>query len=118
MSTTPPASNKDLVRRHYEDFINRGDLSAADRDLRPDFIDHAAPPGTPPGPESAKIWITMVRTGFPDIQVREEQSIGGGDEAVTWSEFLLVGAGPMMVPCLASNRLVWRLRCGGSFFGG
>jgi predicted ester cyclase len=79
MSTTPPVSNKVLVSRHYEDFINKGDLSAADRDLRPDFIDHAAPPGTPPGPESAKSWITMVRTGFPDIQLREEQSIASGD---------------------------------------
>lgn len=79
MSTIPPALNKALVSRHYEDFINSGDLSAADRDLRSDFIDHAAPPGTPPGPESAKSWITMVRAGFPDIQVREEQSIASGD---------------------------------------
>jgi predicted ester cyclase len=79
MATTSPLSNKDLVSRHYEDFVNRGELSAADRDLRPDFIDHAAPPGTPPGPESAKGWITMVRGGFPDIRVREEQSIASGD---------------------------------------
>jgi predicted ester cyclase len=79
MSTIGPDANKALVSRHYEDFINRGDLGAADRDLRPDFIDHAAPPGTPPGPESAKSWITMVRTGLPNIQVREELSIASGD---------------------------------------
>jgi predicted ester cyclase len=79
MSTTPPVSNKVLVSRHYEDFINKGDLSAADRDLRPDFIDHAAPPGTPPGPESAKAWITMVGAAFPDIHVVEEQVIATGD---------------------------------------
>jgi predicted ester cyclase len=79
MAANPPLSNKDLVSRHYEDFINRGDLSAADRDLRSDFVDHAAPPGTPPGPESAKNWIRMVRAGFPDIEVREEQSVASGD---------------------------------------
>jgi predicted ester cyclase len=79
MAANPPLSNKDRVSKHYEDFINRGDLSAADRDLRSDFIDHAAPPGTPPGPESAKNWIQMVRVGFPDITVREEQSIASGD---------------------------------------
>jgi predicted ester cyclase len=79
MSMTPQSSNAALVSRHYEDFINRGDLSAADRDLRPDFVDHASPPGTSPGPESAKRWITMVRNAFPDIRVVEEQSIANGD---------------------------------------
>ncbi|HEY1652246.1 MAG TPA: ester cyclase [Acidimicrobiales bacterium] len=67
------------MSRHYEDFINRGDLSAADRDLRADFIDHAAPEGTPPGAESAKGWIAMVRGGFPDLRVDEEESIANGD---------------------------------------
>jgi len=33
------------IPRHYEDFINRGELSAADRDLRAGFMDHADPPG-------------------------------------------------------------------------
>lgn len=64
----PPLSNKELVFRHYEDFIDRGDLIAADRDLRPDFVHDAAPPGTPRGPQSAKNWVEMVRAGFPDIQ--------------------------------------------------
>jgi predicted ester cyclase len=97
MAASPHLSNKDLVSRHYEDFINRGDLSAADRDLRSDFIDHAAPPGTPPGPESAKGWIQMVRAGFPDIEVREEHSVASGD----------------MVGMLAT----WRGTHNGPFFG-
>lgn len=76
----PPTNpNVALVRRHYEDLVNRGDLGAADRDVRADFVDHAAPPGTPPGPESVKGWITMVRDGFPDIEVVEEHSIANGD---------------------------------------
>jgi predicted ester cyclase len=79
MATTPPNRNAAIVSRHYEDFINRGDLGAADRDLHPGFVDHAAPPGTPPGPDSAKAWISMVRTGFPDIRVTEEQVIANGN---------------------------------------
>jgi predicted ester cyclase len=79
MPTAPPNPNATIVSRHYEDLINRGDLSAADRDLHPEFIDHAAPPGTPAGPGSAKVWISTVRTGFPDIRVTEEQVIANGD---------------------------------------
>jgi predicted ester cyclase len=79
MPTTTPNPNAALVSRHYEDFINRGDLSAADRDLHPEFVDHAAPPGTPAGPDSAKGWISMVRTGFPDIRVTEEEVIANGN---------------------------------------
>jgi predicted ester cyclase len=73
-----PRPNVQLVRRHYEDLVNRGDLTAADRDIRADFIDHAAPPDTLPGPESVKSWITMVRASFPDITVTEEQVIAQG----------------------------------------
>ena len=79
MPTTPPNPNVALVFRHYEDLINRGDLGAADRDLHPEFVDHAAPPGTPAGPASAKGWISMVRAAFPDIRVTEEQVIASGD---------------------------------------
>lgn len=59
--------------------MNSGDMSAADRDLRPDFVDHAAPPGTPPGPESAKAFITMVRAAFSDIRATQEDVIANGD---------------------------------------
>ena len=97
MSSLPSAANIALVSRHYDDFLNRGDMSAADRDLRPDFVDHAAPPGTPPGPESAKAFITMVRAAFSDIRVIEEEVIADGD---------MVG----VVGC-------WRGTHDGSFFG-
>jgi len=79
MSPPPHNPNVDLVHRHYEDFINRADASAADRDLRPDFVDHSAPAGTAPGPDSARNWIAMVRGAFPDIHVTEEQVIAHGD---------------------------------------
>lgn len=71
--------NVELVRRHYEDFINRGEMGAADRDLRADFVDHAAPPDAPPGPDTAKRWIEAVRTGFPDIAVHDDVVIAQGD---------------------------------------
>ncbi len=79
MTDATAAANIELVLRHYDEFLNNGDMSAAERDLRPDFVDHAAPPGTPPGLESSKAFITMVRSAFPDIHFTEDEVIANGD---------------------------------------
>ena len=42
-----PEENKAFVRRHFEEFVNHKDLSAADRNLAPDFLDHDGPGGQP-----------------------------------------------------------------------
>jgi len=75
----PVKSNVELVLRHYEDLVNGGDLSAADRDLSPEFIDHAAPPDTPPGPEATKAFIAMLREALPDIHVSHDYVVDQGD---------------------------------------
>jgi predicted ester cyclase len=97
MTTTHASTNIDFVSRHYEELLHRGDLSAADRDLSPDFVDHSLPPGRPQGPEGAKAFITMVRSAFPDIRFTEDESIAFGD---------MVG----LVGC-------WRGRHEGTFMG-
>lgn len=77
--TTDMTPNVRLVRRHYEDVVNHGDLAAVERDLADDFVDHAAPPGTPPGPASVKEWIVTIRGGFPDLHVTEEHLVAESD---------------------------------------
>ena len=79
MTDATASANIELVLRHYDEFLNNGDMSAAERDLRPDFVDHAAPPGTPPGLESSKAFITIVRSAFSDIQFTEDEVIANGD---------------------------------------
>ncbi len=41
---------KIFVRRHFEEFVNRQDLSAADRNFAPDYQERGSdvPPGLPP----------------------------------------------------------------------
>jgi predicted ester cyclase len=97
MSDATSALNIDLVLRHYDEFLNKGDMSAAERDLRPDFVDHAAAPGTPPGIESSKAFISMVRSAFPDIRFTEEEVIANGDMVAVFG--------------------LWRGTHGGSFLG-
>jgi ketosteroid isomerase-like protein len=80
---------KAFVRSHFEDFVNRQDLSAADRNFAPDYQEHGSdvPPGLPPGPEGPKQYLAAAFRRFPDIHVTIEDIIAEGDKVVvrnTW----------------------------------
>ncbi len=49
-------ANKELVRRHFEDILNRQDLAVADELMAEDYLEHAlAPFGRPnPGGSTAR----------------------------------------------------------------
>ena len=48
-----------------------------------DYVDHVAPPGTPPGFAGVKAIFRMFRTGFPDVKFTIDQMIGEGDYVAT-----------------------------------
>jgi predicted SnoaL-like aldol condensation-catalyzing enzyme len=62
-------ANKTLVHRLYEEVFNRGTLSTVDELLAADYVDHTAFPGTAPGPEGLKQFISLFRTAFPDLHM-------------------------------------------------
>lgn len=74
--------NKALFRRWHEEVVSRGELERVGEFVAPDMIDHAAPPGVPPGPEGVKQLLTMYRTAFPDLEVTIEDLIAEGDKVV------------------------------------
>ena len=89
MTSMTAEESKDFVRRHFEDFVNRHDLSAADRNFAPDYQEHGAdaPPGMPPGPQGPKQYLAAAFQRFPDIHVTIEDIIAEGDKVVvrnTW----------------------------------
>ena len=80
---------KTFVRQHFEDFVNRQDLSAADRNFATDYQEHGGdvPAGLPPGPEGPKKYLAAAFKRFPDIHVTIEDIIAEGDKVVvrnTW----------------------------------
>jgi steroid delta-isomerase-like uncharacterized protein len=79
--------NKALVRRHYEDIDVKWNLDAVDSQIAPDFVDHASPPGTPPGPAAVKAYLSDLHQAVPDLELTVHELIAEGDRVVartTW----------------------------------
>ena len=74
--------NKQLVRRFFEEMINKGNMELAEEIMTADFVDHNASPGAAPGTEGFKQFIAMVGTAFPDISVKVEDMIADGNKVV------------------------------------
>ena len=80
---------KAFVRRHFQDFVNRQDLSAADRNFSADYREHGTdvPLGLPAGPDGPKKYLAAAFKRFPNIHVTIEDIIAEGDRVVvrnTW----------------------------------
>jgi hypothetical protein len=59
---------KQVARDYFERLPRERDLGVVDELLAPDYVDHDAPPGTPPGPEATKAFIGALLAHHPDLQ--------------------------------------------------
>jgi predicted ester cyclase len=80
MTTT--THNKQLVEEAVTAVFTDGDLTAVDRYLDSDFIDHDPPPGAPDGPEGARQAAALRRQAFPDWRSDVQHMIAEGDLVV------------------------------------
>ena len=71
--------NKALLRRLYNEALNKGNLAVVDEIIAPDYVRHGLAPGARPGPDSTKQVFTMMRTAFPDLSIEVNPLVGKGD---------------------------------------
>ncbi|HEV8515970.1 MAG TPA: ester cyclase [Cyclobacteriaceae bacterium] len=72
--------NKAVVLRFNKEFIEQGNMKSFKELVSDQVINHAAPAGTPSGPESMRYFIIEVlRKGFPDIKVEILDQVADGD---------------------------------------
>jgi predicted SnoaL-like aldol condensation-catalyzing enzyme len=81
--------NKQFVRNHFEEFVNRKNLEIADRNFASSYQEHGAdaPPDSSPGPEGPKRYLAAAFKRFPNLHVTIEDIIAEGDKVVvrnTW----------------------------------
>jgi len=76
--------NKTFVRRHFEEFVNRKNLDAADRNFASDYIEHGtdAPSDIELGPNGPKRYLAAAFNRYPDLLVVIEDIIAEGDKVV------------------------------------
>ena len=109
--------NKAIVRRVFDEIVNKGHLAVADELLAADYVNHDFP-APAPGAEGFKLVTTMFRSAFPDIVVTLEDEFADGDRVVTRGVFVGTHTGDFMgIP--ATGRAVsikyldiWRLENG------
>jgi steroid delta-isomerase-like uncharacterized protein len=72
-----------LARRWHMEFFLR-DLNIADEILTPNFVIHGPglPPDLPQGSQGAKLYATMLRTAFPDVQITHDFEFERDDKVV------------------------------------
>jgi steroid delta-isomerase-like uncharacterized protein len=76
-------SNREIIRRYFEEVWNEGDISVLDEIIDPGFINHT--PSTPEpivGPDDLKPVVIILRAAFPDLKFTIEDEIYDGDKAV------------------------------------
>ena len=72
--------NKQLVEEFIRALFTNGDLTAVDRYLDPEFINHDPPlPGSPDGPESMRQAAELFRQAFPDWRSDVQHMISEDD---------------------------------------
>ncbi|HEU4332307.1 MAG TPA: ester cyclase [Lapillicoccus sp.] len=67
------------ARRVLEDVFPRDDEAALRELVTEDFVNHEAPPGVPPGPESVIYYMHLLNRAFSDQQWTIEKAISDGD---------------------------------------
>jgi steroid delta-isomerase-like uncharacterized protein len=76
-----PETNKTLTHRHFEEFLNQGNLAVAD-EIFDANVTYCSPIGAIEGLDRLKRFFLMVRRVMPDLHYVVEEGIAEGDKVV------------------------------------
>src|ERR1700686_4625032 len=77
-----PAQMKEIVRNHFEDFVNRRKPEVIRTNMTPDFLDHDGPGGKPTGVDGDESMMRGMYAMMPDLHLTIEEMIAEGDKVV------------------------------------
>jgi len=84
---TKEERNKQFVRAHFEEFVNRKNASIISQNMTEDFYDHNGPGDRPTDVAGDKGMMEAMYVKYPDLQIKIEDIIAEGDKVVcrnTW----------------------------------
>jgi ketosteroid isomerase-like protein len=74
--------NTQLVIQHFDDFVNKRDLTAIDRNVAEDLYDHDGPGGKPCDRATDRAMMARMHQLFPDLRVDVLDHVAQGDKVV------------------------------------
>ena len=74
--------NKHVARRILEEVVDGANLDIAEDLIAPDYLEHRARPGAPPGLEGFKQWVRTAHAAFPDWRHSIDDVIAEGDKVM------------------------------------
>jgi predicted ester cyclase len=116
MTTTE--RNKAIVRRVFEEVVNRRRLEVIDELYSPEVVDHDPLPGAPEGIAGVRYSIGNLQAAMPDFEVTIEDISAHGDLVVvhnTWrgtQRGTLLGIGGRGRRICSTGIVIWRLKDG------
>jgi predicted ester cyclase len=73
---------KDLVARHFEDFVNNRKSDVIHKNMTEDFFDHDGPGGKPTDVNGDEHMMLKMYEMMPDLRLTIEEMIAEGDKVV------------------------------------
>ncbi len=73
---------KQLVRDHFEEFVNRRNAGVIQKNMSPDFYDHDGPGGKPTGVDGDEQMMLGMYKAMPDLRLTIEDMVAEGDKVV------------------------------------
>lgn len=82
VAATSAAHNKSFVIGHFDDFVNKKDLAAIDRNMAETFLDHDGPGGKRVGRAEDRAMMSAMHALMPDLTVTVLDAVAEGDKVV------------------------------------
>ena len=97
------------MRRFWEDAFNRRDLSVLDELIADDYVNHAALPGTPPGPAGQAAVLQRIWAALPDAQFEIAHLAVDGDVVICTGTMSGTHQGELLGVPASGRRVEWRM---------
>ena len=83
MSTNlTPDQMKQMVRKHFEDFVNNRNAAVIHKNMTADFYDHDGPGGKPTDAKGDEQMMVGMYKVMPDLRLTIEEMVAEGDKVV------------------------------------
>ena len=99
--------HKALYRRFVEEIINGGKFDLVEEVFSPEYNDHSAPPGAPPGLDGVRAVFAMFRGAFPDVHFTIIHMVAEGDMVATYVSGTGTHNGPFMGIAATGRKVQW-----------